>query len=184
MRRIEQFFESFLWNARLIMIVPVVASLIAAVGILLLSAVNTLLLVQRMAGYLTLTAEEQLAQQALILADVIGVVDQYLIVAILVIFADGMYELFVGNITAAERSEVGPRVLIVRNLDDLKDKLVSVVLVILVVKFFQQALKMKYETPADLLLLAAGIASVGAALYLTKRTKPVKHESKEHPPAA
>lgn len=183
MKRLEGWFEGFLWNARLIMIVPVLASLIAAVGILLLSAVNTLLLVQRMAGYVTLSAEEQLAQQSFILAEVIGVVDQYLIVAILVIFADGLYELFIGNISAAEKSSIGPRVLIVRNLDDLKDKLVNVVLVILVVKFFQQALKMKYETPIDLLLLATGIAAVGVALYLTKKPKPAKHESKEYPPS-
>ncbi|MBL8145734.1 MAG: YqhA family protein [Anaerolineae bacterium] len=183
MKRVEELFEGFLWNARLIMIVPVLASLLAAIGILVLSAVNTILLLQRMAGYLLLSAEQQLEQQAIILSDVVGVVDQYLIVAILVIFADGMYELFVGNISAAEKSSIGPRVLVIRNLDDLKDKLVSVVLVILVVKFFQQALKMHYETPTDLLLLAAGIAAVGAALFLTKKTKPVKHEVKEHPPA-
>ena len=183
MKRVEELFEGFLWNARLIMIVPVLASLPAAIGILVLSAVNTLLLLQRMAGYLLLTAEEQLEQQAIILSDVVGVVDQYLIVAILVIFADGMYELFIGNISAAEKSSVGPRVLVIRNLDDLKDKLVSVVLVILVVKFFQQALKMHYETPTDLLLLAGGIAAVGVALFLTKKNKPAKHEPKEHPPA-
>jgi len=183
MKRAEQLFEGLLWNARLIMIVPVLASLLAAIGILILSAVNTLLLLQRMAGYLMLTAEQQLEQQAVILSDVVGVVDQFLIVAILVIFADGMYELFVGNISAAEQSSIGPRVLIIRNLDDLKDKLVSVVLVILVVKFFQQALKMHYETPTDLLLLAGGIAAVGVALFLTKKHKPAKHESKDHPPA-
>lgn len=181
MARVESLFERFLWGARLIIIVPVLASLLAAIGILLLSAVNTLLLIERMFGYLYLTAEQQLEQQALILSDVVGVVDQYLIVAILVIFADGLYELFIGNIKVAENSIVGPRVLVIRSLDDLKDKLVSVVLVILVVKFFQQALKMKYETPTDLLLLAGGIAAVGAALFLTKKTKPSKPASEKAP---
>ena len=179
MSRVESLFERFLWGTRLIMIVPVLASLLAAIGILMLSAVNTLLLVQRMVGYLSLTAEEQLEQQAIILSDVVGVVDQYLIVAILLIFADGLYELFIGNIKVAENSTIGPRVLVIRSLDDLKDKLVSVVLVILVVKFFQQALKLHYETPTDLLLLAAGIAGVGLALFLTKRPKHAKPHGKE-----
>ncbi len=182
MQRFEQWFEAFLWHARLLMIVPVLSSLLAAVGILLLSTVNTVLMIQRMVGYLALSEYEQLAQQAEILSDVVGVIDQYLIVAILLIFADGMYELFISNINNAEKWTVGPRVLIIHSLDDLKDKLVSVVLVILVVKFFQQALKLHYDTPTDLLLLAAGIAAIGAALYLTKRAHHSSHEPEEHKP--
>lgn len=181
--RIERWFQTFLWNARLIMLVPVVASLLSALVILMLSALNTVALVQRMLGYVSLSATDQATQQNLILSDVIGVIDQYLIVAILVIFADGLYELFIGKISVAENSPIGQRLLVVKSLDDLKDRLVSVVLVILVVKFFQQALKMKYETPTDLLLLAGGIAAVGAALFLTKKSKPYKPASESAPPA-
>jgi uncharacterized membrane protein YqhA len=183
MSRIERLFQWFLWNARLIMLIPVMASLLAALVILLLSTLNTLALVQRMISYISLSASDQALQQNLILSDVIGVIDQYLIIAILVIFADGMYELFIGKISVAEDSPIGARLLVVRSLDDLKDRLVGVVLVILVVKFFQQALKMTYETPTDLLLLAAGIAAVGAALFLAgRRSKPHQNDDNNDNP--
>jgi uncharacterized membrane protein YqhA len=180
MTSIERAFQQFLWNARLIMVIPVLASLLSAVVILLLSALNTVALVQRMISYIGLSTTDQASQSNLILSDVIGVIDQYLIV---VIFADGLYELFIGKISVAESSPIGARLLVVKSLDDLKDRLVSVVLVILVVKFFQQALKMKYETPTDLLLLAGGIAAIGAALYLTKKNKPSKPASEKGPSA-
>jgi uncharacterized membrane protein YqhA len=42
-------------------------------------------------------------------------------------------------------------------------------LLILVVKFFQQALRLKYESPLDLLQLALGIVLVAGALFLGHR---------------
>jgi hypothetical protein len=39
----------------------------------------------------------------------------------------------------------------------------------LVIKFFQQALRQKYASPLDLLYLAIGVLLIGGALYLTHR---------------
>ena len=71
-----------------------------------------------------------------IVAHVVEVVDGYLLAAIMLIFALGLYELFVSRIEIAEGSEFAERLLLIRSLDDLKDRLAKVVLLILVVKFF------------------------------------------------
>jgi uncharacterized membrane protein YqhA len=58
-------------------------------------------------------------------------------------------------------------VLFISSLDDLKGRLAKVVLMILIVRYFEHALGMKFETAMDLLLFAAGIALLGLALYLS-----------------
>ena len=48
-----------------------------------------------------------------------------------------------------------------------ESRLAKVVLMILVVRFFEYALGMNFETPMDLLQLSGGIALLGLALYLS-----------------
>jgi uncharacterized membrane protein YqhA len=115
------------------------------------------------------------------ISEVVGILDGFLLGAILIIFALGLYELFVNKIDAAEGSEFAGRLLLIRNLDDLKDRLANVILVILIVKFFQQALKMHYDVPVDLLYLAIGIILIGGALFLTSRAKSGKSAPKGTP---
>ncbi|HZP85824.1 MAG TPA: hypothetical protein VFB54_03325, partial [Burkholderiales bacterium] len=52
-------------------------------------------------------------------------------------------------------------------LDDLKNRLAKVILMILVVRLFEHAVKMRVNVLLDLVYLAAAIALVGLALYLT-----------------
>ena len=98
---------------------------------------------------------------------VVEVIDGYLLATILLIFAFGLYELFISRIDAAEGNELAARVLLIRNLDDLKDRLAKVVLLILVVKFFEHALGMKFEKPLDLVYLTVGIALTAGAIHLS-----------------
>jgi uncharacterized membrane protein YqhA len=99
---------------------------------------------------------------------VVEVVDGYLVATIMFIFSLGLYELFVSRIDAAEGSEFAQRVLLIRSLDDLKDRLAKLVLLILVVKFFEHALILKYTGPLDLLQLAGGVLLVSLALYFSQ----------------
>jgi hypothetical protein len=47
------------------------------------------------------------------------------------VFSLGLYKLFVGRVDAAEGSETASRLLYVRSLDDLKNKVVKLILLIL-----------------------------------------------------
>jgi uncharacterized membrane protein YqhA len=105
-----------------------------------------------------------------VLARITGVVDGYLFAVFMLIFAMGIYELFIGKLEIAENSEVAERILLIRSLDDLKDRLAKIVFLILIVKYFQFAIGQTYDSPLSLLYLALGILLLAAALWLTTRS--------------
>ena len=63
------------------------------------------------------------------------------------------------------------RVLLIRTFDDLKDRLAKVIFLILIVTYFEYALRGTYDTAQDLLYLAVGIALVAGSIWLTNRSK-------------
>lgn len=179
---LENTFERLLWGSRLIVLLAVVASLLVAVGMFFVSTVDVVGLIQHMAHYPVTYGAERAALRSSIVAHVVEAVDGYLLASIMLIFSLGLYELFVSRIDVAEGSEFAERVLLIRSLDDLKDRLAKVVLLILVVKFFEYALQLPFKTPLDLLYLAIGVLLVSGALYLSKG-KEKDYPPKEQPPA-
>jgi uncharacterized membrane protein YqhA len=169
MKLIERLFESVLWNSRLVTIVAVLASLVAALIMFFVATTDVVYLVGDVVHYpgLEATAREHL--HVSIVAHVAEIVDGYLFAAILIIFALGLYELFISKIDAIELSEVASRLLLIRSLDDLKERLAKVVFLILIVRYFQYALDATISAPLDLLYLAVGIALIALSLYLTNR---------------
>jgi len=158
-----------LWQSRLMIIAAVIASVLLALGTIVFVSVDVAYVLGKIFAYASpeLDQSTRTVLRLDILGDIVGIVDGYLLAAILVVFALGLYELFIGNIAAVEQSPVGQRLLQIRSMDELKDKLGRVVLLILVVKYFQQALELKYQNPLELVYLAVGTALVGLALYLT-----------------
>jgi uncharacterized membrane protein YqhA len=176
MTRFERGFESLLWNSRLLILIAVVASLAVALAMFYVTTVDIVSLIPHLGHYhdLSLTPDARAELRGTIVAHVVEVVDGYLLAAIMLIFALGLYELFVSRIDIAEGSEFAARLLLIRSLDDLKDRLAKVVLLILVVKFFEYALELSVTGALDLLWLGLGIALVSAALVLSHKTG--KHE--------
>ncbi|MFN8525358.1 MAG: YqhA family protein [Chloroflexota bacterium] len=163
--------EWLLWQSRLLMIVAVAASAIAAVAALYLASVDVVVLLGMVAGYTDpgLSTSARLDLRAEIITGLVKAIDGYLLAAIMLIFSLGLYELFIDRLEPAEGSDLASRLLLIRSLDDLKDRLAKVVVLILVVKFFQMALKLKFESPLDLLYLGLAILFVGGAIYLSGR---------------
>ncbi len=160
----------------------VVFGLLLALGAFYLATVDVFYFLGYLREYADLSlgsnAREELRAGAI--TAIVKAVDGYLIASILIIFALGLYELFVSKLDAAERSEIIPRLLLIRNLDELKERIASVVLLVLVIEFFQRALQLEYERPLDLLYFATGVLLVSAALYLGTR-KPSKSKEPEGP---
>jgi uncharacterized membrane protein YqhA len=168
MKSIERVFERLLWNSRLITLVAVIASLAVALVMFYIATADVCFLLREVLRYTTLEMAAREHLHASIVAHVAEIVDGYLFGTILIIFALGLYELFISKIDAIEASEIAPRVLLIRTLDDLKDRLAKVVFLILIVRYFQYALEASIQTALDLLYLAIGIALVAVALYLTR----------------
>ncbi|MFN3391729.1 MAG: YqhA family protein [Meiothermus ruber] len=156
MNRLEQAIQNLLWNARWVMLLPVVGLLAGAVYF----AVQTGLEVWRALGSGSL-------DRALPL--MVGAVDLALLASVLIIFALGLYELFIAEV---RRPEGGlNNVLVVKSLNDLKTKLGQVILMILIVKFFEKAQAFAPKAALDFLFYAGAVALLGAALWLVQAEK-------------
>jgi uncharacterized membrane protein YqhA len=169
---VEQRFESLLWSSRLVVLVAVLGSLVVALAMFYVTTMDVLYLLAHLREYgdLTMAVDTRAALRGQTVAHVVEVVDGYLLAAIMLIFSLGLYELFVSRIDIAEGSEFAERLLLIRSLDDLKDRLAKVVLLILVVKFFEYALGLPITDSLDLLYLAIGIVAVAGALALTHKS--------------
>ncbi len=153
----------------MVVLVAVLASLLTALAVFYLATVDTWLLVRKIYHYadVELSEDERKIIRSQAIAHVVEVIDGYLLATVLLIFALGLYELFISALDQARASQAFAKVLIINNLDDLKSRLGKVILIILIVRFFEQALKMEFNEPLDLLAFAGGIALVGLALYLS-----------------
>lgn len=160
-------FEELLWSIRLVVMVAVVASLGAAQAMLYMAAVDTAMLVGHVLHYAGpgVTADAQAAMRLTAITHVVEVVDGFLLAAFLIIFGLGLYELFISKIEVAQGTAFAESILYVRSLDDLKGKLAQVVVIMLVVKFFEHAAGVKPTTPYELLLSAGAVALIGLALF-------------------
>ena len=168
MKVFESLFERLLWNSRLITLVAVIASLVVAFVMFYIATADVVFLLGEVRHYASLAADAREHLHASVVAHVAEIVDGYLFATILIIFALGLYELFVSKIDAIESSPIAPRVLLIRSLDDLKERLAKVVFLILIVRYFQYALEATINAPVDLLYLAIGIALIAFSLYLTQ----------------
>lgn len=172
MKKLELIVENSLWNSRFSVMAAVVISLVSSLCMFFMATVDAVYMVIHLAEYPTLETAERLSLRSETITHVVELIDGYLLATVLLIFALGMYELFISKIDQAERAENASQVLVIKSLDDLKARLAKVILMILIVKFFEYALAMPFKTPMDLLMFGGGIALIGLALYLT------------HPPSA
>jgi uncharacterized membrane protein YqhA len=165
----EKIFERGLWNSRFIVVIAVVASMASAIAVFWITTVDVWYAVTHILHYAdpSLSGEARKALHDDTVTHVVEVVDGYLLATVMLIFALGMYELFVSDIDEARVSRVSSKILLIETLDDLKTRLAKVILMILIVSLFEHAVKMEMKTPLDLLAFGGAIALVGLALFLT-----------------
>lgn len=182
----EAVFEGFLWRSRFVVLFAVIASLFTSLAMFFIATVDAYYMGTHLIGYASpeLDTASRNALRSETITHVVEIIDGYLLAAVLLIFALGLYELFISRIDViADDDDHGTasNVLIINSLDDLKARLAKVILMILIVRFFEHAISMKFDTPLDLLMLAAGIALIGLALYLShegdKHSAPAQHDN-------
>ncbi len=159
----EDAFERFLWGNRLWVILAVVSSLIASISLFLIGSLDVLQITGQLWDYYIL-GEHSKDIHATVVSEVIGAIDMYLIAVVLLIFSFGIYELFVSQIDAAT-GHGSSKILEIHSLDELKDKISKVIIMVLVVKYFQMVLDMSFNGPLEMLYLAISILALSLALY-------------------
>ncbi|KAM3095153.1 YqhA family protein [Phormidesmis sp. 146-35] len=153
-------------SSRISILVAVLCSFAISITLLLYGAVQTFVTIG-----LALKIGHSSSEAKTIILSFIEIIDLFLLATVFHITALGLYLLFID-----ERLKVPPW-LEIHNLDDLKGKLVSVVVVILSVLFLGRAVK--WEGGTDILAFGVSIALVSTALtyFLGLHHKKPKAES-------
>jgi len=154
---------------RYIIIVAVLATLIAATALILFGTVETYVVIRDVFSKGEFTSK---VAKTLLLS-FIEITDIFLLATVLYIIALGLYELFIDHHVPV------PNWLEIRTLDDLKDKLIGVIIVVIGVGFLGQFTTWNGET--NLLISGGGAALVIAALtfFLGQKSKKDKDQDKE-----
>jgi len=164
---IERIFEGAIWKSRFIVILAVVFGLIGAFVLFIVASMD----IWGVATYTfntIITNAHPAKFHEDIVAGIIGAVDLYLIAVVMFIFSFGLYELFISDIDEADGAN-GSKILAIHSLDQLKDKIAKVIVMVLVVSFFQKVLHMEYATALEMLYFALSIASLSVGLYFLSK---------------
>ncbi|HKK57795.1 YqhA family protein [Marinobacter sp.] len=175
MKKVENFFEKVLWSSRFLVLIAVVSSLL---GSLVLFIVGTMDLfgVARMTLYYYLGQESQDIHEFLI-TDIILAIDIYLVAVVLLVFGAGAYRLFISPIDESEQS--GPtHPFNIQTFDELKDKIVRVVILAVIIEFFRAVVDIRFATPLDAIYLALSVLALAASVYLMNMSHDKKKEAK------
>ena len=160
---LEKLFEGAIWNSRFVVILAVVFGLLGAVILFVVASMDIWgVAVYAFNTIITGAHPEKFHED--IVAGIIGAVDLYLIAVVMFIFSFGLYELFISDIEAAEGKN-GSKLLAIHSLDQLKDKIAKVIVMVLVVSFFQKVLHTDFSTPLEMLYFAGSITALAVGLY-------------------
>jgi len=161
---IEKLFEGTMWQSRLFVLLAVVFGLIGAAILFVVASVD----IYEVLKYVIHVYSNALHPEKfheIIVSKIIGAVDLYLIAVVMLIFSFGLYELFISKIDAAQDESGSSKILAIHSLDQLKDKIAKVIVMVLVVSFFQKVLHTNYSNALDMLYFALSIALLSVGLF-------------------
>lgn len=156
-------------HARYIVIIAVLMTLLAATTLILFGAAETVIVIQQVitsGDFSSKTAKS-------LLLSFIEITDIFLLATVLYITALGLYELFIDDRTPV------PHWLVIHSLDDLKDKLIGVVIVVIGVGFLGQFTTWNGETNLLISGGGAGIVIVALTYFLTQKGKKDKDKTEQ-----
>jgi len=161
----EKIFESGLWSTRFMVLLAVVFGLIGAVSLFIVASFD----VYDTAKYVLTTYMNHLHPKTFhedVVGGIIGAVDLYLIGVVMLLFSFGLYELFISDIDVAKEDETREnKILAIHSLDQLKDKISKVIVMVLVVGFFQKVGHTEYHGALEMLYFALSITAVAVGLF-------------------
>ncbi len=162
---IETIFEKGLWSTRFMVLLSVVFGLVGAVALFIVASVD----VYKTAAMVITTYLQHLHPEHFhedVVGGIIGAVDLYLIGVVMILFSFGLYELFISDIDIAKDDEEREnKILSIHSLDQLKDKISKVIVMVLVVSFFQKVGHTEYDGALEMLYFSLSITAVAVGLF-------------------
>jgi len=169
MNWLEQSFEGSLWATRFMVLLAVIFGLVGAIALFIVASFD----IYHVSSYIIEVYMNHLHPDKFhekVVGEIIGAVDLYLIGVVMLLFSFGLYELFISEIDVAKMDEgKSNKILSIHNLDQLKDKISKVIVMVLVVGFFKKVGLAEYTQPLELLYLALSITAVSVGLYFLSK---------------
>ena len=159
-------FENALWSTRFIVLISVVLSIISSIILFLLGGWD---IIQAII-YKNPLLNNDIETNNELLFKIISSIDLFLIGIVLLIFGFGVYELFISEINFA-KDKFADSTLKINSLDQLKNKIIKVIIIVLIVKFFEKVLKLSHNftTPKDLIFFSLSILAICIGYFLINR---------------
>jgi uncharacterized membrane protein YqhA len=159
------YFEAILFGTRFITFLAVLGSMVAAIALFINSSMQV---ISGLHFFIEHFGSGEGKDVEHLMAMLVSSVDGYLFATVLLIFSMGIYELFINKIdVVSKEKDSRPNWLVITSIDDLKSSLGKVILMILIVSFFEHSLTIEFKTVYDLLFLGIGILLISVALFLT-----------------
>ena len=163
MKYVETIFENTLWGTRFFVLLAVIFSMLGGIGLFIVASVDVYsVIINIFDVYANHLHPEHFHEE--VVGGLIGAIDLYLMAVVLFIFGFGLYELFISEIDVAKHGAAS-KVLEIHSLDELKDKLAKVIVMVLVVSFFRRVLHTEYNGALEMLYFAAAILLLSLGLY-------------------
>ena len=172
MKSLEKKFEQFLWHSRFLVLIAVLASLLGSLTLFVVGTMDIVQLVIATVDYYLGTGTQDIHE--FLVTDIIIAIDIYLIAVVLLIFGLGIYRLFVSPIEASEESGKS-HPFNVQSFDELKNKIVRVVILAVIIEFFRAVVDIRFLTPLDIIYLTLSVLALAASLFLMGKSQTGHH---------
>ncbi len=151
--------------SRYVAVLGVISSLLLSMMLFILATIQAGLTISEI---MTVILSDEKSAKSFAISGII-LADMFLIAAGLYIVATGLYELFIGDLDL-------PSGLVVKSLDDLKDRIISIVVVVLIVTFLAEATS--WDGTTNLLPYGIGVSAVILAMaafsFMIKKSKNIE----------
>lgn len=160
---LKKVFEKLMLASSAFTILPVVFCLLGAIVLFVIASYDVLAVFSDVYAYFFQGIHPENFHSDVV-GVIVGAIDLYLMALVLFIFSFGIYELFISEIKELKEDK-DKNVLEVHSLDELKDKLAKVIVMVLIVNFFQRVLHANFSTPLEMTYLAGSILALCLGLY-------------------
>jgi len=153
--KIIHILEAILFKSRFTIILAIVSTMFTSIFLFIWTMRNFTLFI---------THTKELTEQEIVI-NIVTWIDLFLLGIITLIVSFSLYEMYIKP--ASSKLEL-PKTLVVRSLEELKSKLTSVVLIILIISYFKYSISLTYNSSYELLAFAIWIFFISLSIYFSK----------------
>lgn len=154
---LDRYFEKTFFKIRFVALIAAVSSSVAAISLFILGAYEII------TPILTFPSHHNISRVEI---DIIKSVDLFLFGLVMLIFSMGVYELFVSELEPAKIDGTRPNWMRFESIDDLKGYLIKVIVVIMVINFFELITENLNNLDFKFLVIPLGVMLIAFSLKL------------------